>query len=233
MKLRIAIVQVLIAMMAVPALWSQQAALQHSATELKESVAANRAKLMKYQWLQTTQVNIKGKTRKDEENMCRYGPDGKVVKTPVGSPAAPPETPQRGLKGRIVAKKIDEMKDYTERLKSLISHYAPPDPEMIQAAMQAGNGSMNASGDVVTITFLNYYKTGDKVAFTFDAAAKKLSSYDVNTFLDDPKNDIVTLTNQFASLPDGANYLQQTVLDAQGKQIQVTTTNSNYTPVGQ
>jgi hypothetical protein len=41
----------------------------------------------------------------------------------------------------------------------------------------------------------------------------------------------VTLTNQFASLPDGTNYLQQTVLDMAGKQIKITTTNSGYSKV--
>ena len=36
------------------------------------------------------------------------------------------------------------------------------------------------------------------------------------------------MTNQFASLPDGTNYLQQTVLDLQGKQVKITNTNSGY-----
>jgi hypothetical protein len=132
-----------------------------------------------------------------------------------------------------VEKKVGEMKDYTERLKSLISHYAPPDPQMIQAAIQVGKSSLNVSGGVATITFTDYYKPGDKVAFAFDTAEKKLQSYDVNTYLDDPKKDIVLLTNQFASLPDGPNYLQQTILTAQGKQLQMTTTNSDYTRLSQ
>ena len=80
--------------------------------------------------------------------------------------------------------------------------------------------------------FNDYYKTGDSVQFAFDRETKKLVSYDVNTYLDDPKKDIVTLSNNFATLPDGTSYLQQTVLDAKAKQIQVTTTNSNYSTVG-
>ena len=74
---------------------------------------------------------------------------------------------------------------------------------------------------------------GDKVTFGFDPSPKKLVSYDVNTWLDDPQKDIVTLNNQFATLPNGPNYLQQTVLDAQGQQIQMTTANSNYSPITQ
>jgi hypothetical protein len=208
------------------------AAVQQRGAELKQSIAANRAKLMKYQWLQSTQVNVKGETKKEEENMCHYGPDGQVVKTPVGPPPEE-KNPPRGLKGKIVEKKVGEMEDYIQRLKSLISHYTPPDPEKLQAAMQAGNGSMNAAEGIVTLTFTNYYKPGDKVAFGFDTAGKKLRSYDVNTYLDDPVKDTVTLTNQFASLPDGTNHVQQTVLNAKEKQIQVTTTNSDFTPLTQ
>jgi hypothetical protein len=200
-------------------------------TELKESLAANQSKLKAYQWSQTTVVSIKGKTRKDEQAQCRYGPDGKIQKTPVGPPPEQPKQAPGGLKGKIIEKKVGEMKDYMDRLKGLISHYAPPDPQKIQAAKEAGRVNSAVSGGSATITVHDYYKTGDQVAFGFDPGAKKLTSYNVSTYLDDPKKDIVTLTNQFASLPDGTNYLQQTVLKAQGKQIQITTTNSGYSPV--
>ena len=65
----------------------------------------------------------------------------------------------------------------------------------------------------------------------FDTQAKKLRSYDVATYLDDPVKDVITLTAQFASLPDGTNYLQQTVLDMKAKQVQITNTNSGYSKV--
>lgn len=74
----------------------------------------------------------------------------------------------------------------------------------------------------------DYCKAGDQVAFGYNVAAKKLACYNVNTSLDDPKKDVVILTNQFASLPDSTNYLQRTVLKAQEKEIQITTINSGY-----
>jgi len=200
-------------------------------TELKESLAANQSKLKTYQWSQTTMVSIKGKTRKDEQVQCRYGPDGKIQKTPVGPSPEPPKQAPGGLKGKIIQKKAGEMKDYMDRLKGLISHYAPPDPQKIQAAREAGRVNSAISGGAATITVQDYYKTGDQVAFAFDPVTKKPTSYNVETYLDDPKKDIVTLSNQFASLPDGTWYLQQTVLKAQEKQIQITTTNSGYSSV--
>src|SRR5262249_46226068 len=104
MKIRTPIILTTLAM-AASSLWFQEqsaakAALQQKVGELKEAVAANQANLKKYQWLQTTEVSIKGKTRKEEQAQCRYGPDGKVQKTPVGNtPAAEPQAPPRGLKG--------------------------------------------------------------------------------------------------------------------------------------
>jgi hypothetical protein len=233
MKIRIPTMPLILIMLATPATWCQdqsggKAALQQRAAELKQSVAANQAKLRKYQWLQTTQVNIKGEQKKQELAQCRYGPDGKVLKTPVGDSSPQSKAPPRGLKGKLVQKKVEEMQDYMERLKSLISHYAPPDPQMIQTAMQAGKASLNISAGAAALTLSDYYKPGDKVTFTLDTAAKKLQSYNVDTYLDDPQKDIVTMTNQFAALPDGTNYLQKTVLNAQAKQIQITTTNSGH-----
>lgn len=242
MKYRIAAIipSLVLALFATPASWCQAPAsgsnpAQQRVAELRQAIAANRDALKHYQWLQTTQVSIKGETKKDDSYTCRYGPDGQVQKTLLGpGPVQQKPIPTSGIKGRIAQKKVAEMQDYTTRLKSLISHYAPPNPEMIQQAARAGNVSVNGSpGGLASLIFTNFYKSGDKVTFGFDTAAKKLVSYDVNTWLDDPQKDVVTMANKFASLPNGVTYLNQTVLNAEGKQIQVTTTNDNYTLIGQ
>lgn len=212
--------------------WAQEpapdkAAVQQRLGELRAAMAENRAKLKKYQWLQITDTTIKDENKKQEQFQCRYGPDGKVQKTPVGPPPEQ-KAPPGGLRGKMAGKKIAEMKDYTDRLKSLISHYAPPDPERLKAAAQTGRASVSKDGDVASLSVTDYYKTGDKVTFAFDTAAKKLKTYDVNTYLDDPKKDVVTMTNDFDSLPDGTNYLAKTVLDASGKEIKITTVNQGH-----
>ena len=199
-------------------------------TELKESMAANRARLAKYQWTETTTVLFKGQVRKTETSLCHYGPDGKVVKTPTG-PQEPAQQPQqRGgrLRARIVEKKVDEMKDYGERLKALIGEYVPPNRDKIQDAFQAGNVSIAPSSALTSMTINNYYKAGDKMIFSFDPASKKIRQLNVNSYLDDPRTDIVTLAVNFASLPDGTNYAANTDLVAQSKQIEIKTANSNY-----
>jgi len=103
----------------------------------------------------------------------------------------------------------------------------------MEQAFQAGNASLNPNpaAQAVGIVFKNYAQSGDQMTLSFETATRKVSSLKVNTYLDDPK-DVVTLAVKMASLPDGTNYVQQTVLDATAKQLQVTTTNSNYQRIG-
>jgi hypothetical protein len=213
-----------------------KAALQQRVAALKDSLAANRARLEKYQWTETTTILLKGEVKKTEQSLCHYGLDGKVQKTPVGAPAAPPQQQaQRGgrFKARIVEKKVDEMKDYGARLKSLIGEYVPPDRDKIQDAFQAGKANIAPGDGVSSLTLSDYYKPGDKMIFAFDTAAKKIRSLNVNTYLDDPKSDIVTLAVNFASLPDGTNYAASTDLKAESKNMEIKTANSAYQKIGQ
>jgi hypothetical protein len=129
---------------------------------------------------------------------------------------------------------VGEMKDYMERVAALVHQYVPPDPEKIKAAQAAGNVSIQpAPGGVATLSFKNYLKEGDSLALDLDSAAKQIRKVNVHSYLDDPKDDPVTLAVTFASLPDGTNHVQRSVLDATAKQIQVTVTNSDYQKAAQ
>lgn len=205
--------------------------LQQKLAALKQSAAENQQKLHKYEWTETTQLTLKGDAKPPTLSMCQYGPDGKVQKTPMGSPPPPPSGGK--LKQRVIAKKKEEMKDYMGQVKTLLAMYVPPDPQRMQQAFQAGKVSLNATAGsgLAALVFKDYAQPGDQMTISFNTAEKKISSLNVNTYMDEPK-DTVTLAVQFASLPDGTNYVQQSVLNATAKQLQVTTTNSNYQPVG-
>jgi len=208
---------------------------------LKQSLAANQAALKQYTWTETTQIKLKGEVKKTEQKACQYGPDGKVIKTPMGSPSQPEQPQQQAqggkrggrLKEKIVENKVDDMKDYMERVAALVHQYVPPDPEKIQAAQAAGNVDATPSQQVSRITIKNYLKEGDSVELGFDTEAKKIVNYNVNSYLDKPKDDALTLAVTWAPLADGINHVQQTNLHAAAKKIDVSVTNSNYKKVGQ
>jgi len=205
--------------------------LQQKIAAVKQSAAENQQRLHQYQWTETTQLTLKGDAKPPKQSMCKYGPDGTVQKTPIGETPPPPSGGR--MKQRMVQKKTEEMQDYMGQVKALLAKYTPPDPQKMQQAFKSGNASLdpNPSAQNVGVVFKNYAQSGDQMSLSFDTATKKVSALNVNTYLDDPK-DVVTLAVKMASLPDGTNYVRQTVLDATAKHLQVTTTSSNYERIG-
>jgi hypothetical protein len=131
------------------------------------------------------------------------------------------------MKQKVIANKKAEMQDYMGDVKKVLALYVPPDPQKMQQAFQAGKASVNPVGSIVNLIFKDYAQPGDQMTLTFDTAAKKIASLSVNTYMGESK-DTVTLQVQMGSLPDGTNYVEQSVLGATAKQLVVTTTNSNY-----
>ncbi|MGB8771372.1 MAG: hypothetical protein WCC92_17270 [Candidatus Korobacteraceae bacterium] len=208
---------------------AQNSEMQQKLASVQQSIKENQQKLHQYQWTETTQLTLKGDEKPPSQNLCRYGPDGKVQKTPIGPP---PQQPSGGrMKQRMIEKKKAEMEQYMGEVKELLGMYVPPNPQKIEQAKQAGNVSLNPAGGMVNLVFRNYAQPGDQMTLTFDPAAKKVVGLSVNTYMGQEK-DAVTLQVQMASLPDGTNYVQQTVVNATAKQLVVTTTNSNYQKLG-
>jgi hypothetical protein len=216
-----------------------QDASQTGAAALKESLAQNQAKLRTYTWVETTDVSLKGEVKKHEQKQCSYGADGKVQKTPIGGGAPAPKQQAGGggkrggrLKEKVVENKVEDMKEYMEKVAALVQQYVPPDPQKIQAAQSAGNVSTQPSGAALNLSVKDYAKPGDLLAIGFDMTAKQLSTYNVQSFVEKPKEDDVKLAVTFGRLDDGTSYPQQTLLDVTAKKIQVKVVNSGYKKTG-
>src|SRR5271154_4468924 len=210
-------------------LFAQNPEMQQKLAVVKQTVAQNKAKLQQYQWIETSQLTLKGDPKPASQKLCQYGPDGQVQKTPIGAPPPPPSGGR--VKKRVVANKTADITDYMDQVKDLLTMYVPPDPQKMDQAFQAGKASLNPNGGLVNLVFRDYSLPGDQMTLTFDTVALKIISLSVNTYMGDSK-DAVTLQVQMASLPDGTNYTQQTILNASAKQLVVTTTNANYQKLG-
>jgi hypothetical protein len=209
--------------------FAQNPELQQKLAAVKQAAAENKQKLRQYQWIETTQLTLKGDAKPPTKNSCQYGPDGKVQKTMIGPP---PGQPSGGrMKQKVIEKKKAEMKDYMQDVKAILSMYVPPDPQKMQAAFQAGKVSLNPVSGAVNLVFADYAQPGDKMTLTFDPTTKKITGLNISTYMGEEK-DAVTLKVQMGTLPDGTSYEQQTVLNATAKQLVVTTTNSNYQKLG-
>lgn len=210
---------------------------QERAAAIKEQVAKNQASLKQYTWVETTEISLKGEVKKKEQKQCSYGADGKVQKTPIPGTAPAPAPPAQQSGGRrggrakqaIVENKVEDLKDYMEKVAALVHEYVPPAPDKIQAAQAAGSVSALPSGG---IAIANYVKPDDLLSIGFDMAAKKITTYKVNSYVEKPKEDEVTLTVTFGRLADGTSYPQETVLKAAAKNVQVKVTNAGYKKAG-
>lgn len=213
--------------------WAQQESQEKLKTwvaEVKASIAQSQQSLRQYTWVETTEISLKGEVKSMKQNDCRYGPDGTVQKTLTTAPEE--QKKKRGLKGKIVEKKKEELGDYMERSASLVKRYVPPDPSRMQAAMQAGKGSLQLAPEgKVVLAFRDYAKPGDEFVLTFDGPGKRIHGVTVRSYLDGPE-DAVGLTLSFSNLSDGTNYLSESVLDATAKKVQVKTTNFGHQKSG-
>lgn len=195
--------------------------------DIKASAAENQRRLHQYTWTETSEITVNGRTLPPRVSTCRYGPDGKIQKTPVGGASAS-QTHQGGmLRQRIIEKKKAEIKAYMIQVGRVIKLYVPPDPHKLQQAFQEKKASFARAGGLVNLEFRNYALKGDVMTLGFDPGAKKIHALNVHSYVGTPA-DAVALNVDFASLPDGTNHPSRTILDAQGKGIHVVNTNSNY-----
>ncbi len=205
--------------------------LQQKLAAGKQAASANQQALRSYAWLEKVELSLKGEVKSTKVSSCRYGPDGKVLKTPVVEP--PPPQKQRGLRGRVVAKKTGEMKEELESAAALVHQYVPPSPENIQVVMNAGTASLSQAGPgAVALKFPGYAKAGDALTLTFDTTVKTLRRMDVTTWLEKP-SDAVTFQVVMQSLPDGTDYPGAITLAIPSSHIEVRITNSNYQKLAQ
>ena len=200
--------------------------LQQKLAAAKESAARNQQALRSYSWIEKSELLLKGEVKNTKVDACRYGPDGRVQKTPIVEP--PPPEKKRGLKGKIVAKKTGEMKEELESAVALVQQYLPPEPDKMQVVMNAGTASLSQAGPgFAALKFPGYAKAGDAITLTFESAVKTLRQLEVNTWLDKPENP-VTLKVTMQALPDGTSHPSNVVLSIPSSKIEVRITKSNY-----
>jgi hypothetical protein len=210
---------------------AQNPEMQQRITEVKDSMEVNKMLLAQYTWMEQDIISIKGEEKKEELYNVQLGPDGKPQKTPVDpSSVSDDDRKRRGLRGRIIEKKIDEYTEYGNEIKSLVQQYVPPEREMLQQAYQQGNvmiGPMGGAPGEYRLVISNYVKQGDSMTLVMNKAQKALVSLSITTYLSDP-SDAVKVNVQFSGLPGGPNHVATETIDGVSKKLTIVVQNTNY-----
>jgi hypothetical protein len=148
------------------------------------------------------------------------GPDGKMEKTPLDSPDQQSQKKPRGLKGKIAAKKMAEIKSYVERLMNLCGTYIKPSPERLQQAAKEGRAELvqNVGSSVVQLRFKDYNKAGDVLAISVDRQTMSMHALEASTYLDG-EDDPVSLSMEFDALQDGTSYMKLMSIGAAAQKL--------------
>ena len=145
-------VQIAVLLVSSSLVLAQQPSPQEHVVALKASLAASKAILKQYEWVETTVVSLKGEEKSRQMNKCYHGADGKVQKIPLTTP--PPAEKKRGLRGKIAESKKEELTDYMKDAIALVKQYVPPEPLLIQKAKDTGKVTIQPlPGQRVRLTF--------------------------------------------------------------------------------
>ena len=206
--------------------FAQSQQLEEKLMALKQNQAANKQKLAQYTWTETETISLKGEV-KDTKTYTVQMVNGQQQKTETSNQQAQQGGREGRLKEHVVAKKKEEYQEYGQSIGALAKQYTTPNPDALMKAKQAGNISLSPGQGTVALVIKNYVKQGDSVTFTIDPQSKQLQNVRVASYLNDPK-DAVTISAEYAQLPDGTNHVASTLINGESKQLTVNDVNSNY-----
>jgi hypothetical protein len=216
-----------------PAALAQNPQVEEKVMAFKQKQAENKQKLAQYTWQETETISLKGEVKNTKLYQVQMGPTGQQKTEISNQPAQASGGHEGRLKRHVVEKKKEEFQEYGQQIGALAKQYTQPDPDRLMQAKQQGNISLQPTGTgMVNLIIKNYIKPNDSVTLGIDGQTKQLANVHVASYLDDPK-DAVTISAQFAQLPDGTNHVASTLINGVSKELTVNDQNSNYQPLRQ
>jgi hypothetical protein len=198
-------------------------------TQVKQNLNTSMKALAGYTWVETTTIFKGDEAKSQTQNQCKYGPDGKIVKTPIAPAAPSDEKSPRGIRGKVVENKKEEMSGYVKSAVAKVHEYLPPNAEKLQTISASGKMQKQdvEAGKVYKLSFPDYLQAGDALAITIDMAKALMKGINVNTYIDAPADKVV-FTITYAQLADGTEYANETVLDLPKEGLKVVIKNEKH-----
>ena len=200
--------------------------LAREVTGVREDLVRSHNELLKYIWIEQTEVLVGGKLKSSRSLRCGYDNQSNIIRTPLGPEQQKPTSRQTSNRPSVRSK--GEMQDYIERAISRIREYAPPNPAVIDHLLTSGQASLGrSSGNTAEVLMTHYFQDGDSLVFTYEPASKRLLRVVVSSSLSGRK-DPVTLDAVYELLPGNVNHLATATLKAPSKKVQVNVKNVDY-----
>ena len=209
--------------------------MQQAIQRMQLANANNRKKLHSYQWIETTTATIHDKQRLPRQSICRYAPDGSIVKTPLGQSSGRQGSggPLHGglIRGLIAKEEKEKAEKDVKQVHELVKLYMPLNRSKFAAALQGDGVHLeHSSTEEDTVILRDYAKPGDEVKITLNHTTGRILGVSVKSWFDKPK-DVMTGEVHFSTFGDDISYPAMTTFTAPSKHLLISTVNSDYSKV--
>ncbi len=186
------------------------------AKQVSESRAANQKLMMTYSWTKRTELIMKGETKVLKTEMVHFAPGGKLVTSPVGEEKKGRK--KRGIRGRIVKKKQEGMRDWLGELTKLLAEYRLPTTGKLLDYISAAEIDRNSRDKHIKVKGTDVIKPGDSLVYVLDKNTRELLHVRIDTRLGE---DPVVVNTIYRELDSGLAYPSDQTIEVPGKKIKM------------
>jgi len=196
--------------------------LQSVSEKIVQARASNLQALRDYSWNQRTEVVKDGEVMSTKLELVRYDSNGQEQRSTLTEKK--PEQKKR-IAGRVQKKKMAEMQQWGEGIKSFLMQYSLPDIDSLNNFL--GKASIKSSqipGQIV-LNANNVIQPGDRMSMQVRQQDKKIEETEVFT---NHEGDAVYLDITHGQLPESIVYTKELTLTISTKELQLKVENFNY-----
>ena len=207
---------------------TRQDFIQKKLAAVEQFASANQAALRKYTWTETVRFLLKDELRSTWEFSCRYGADGKIVRTAKGPP--PPGTTAGPFAPKPGKESKEELEATVAKVRVVVALYVPPETQKLQKAFQAGRVRTEKpiQGEAL-LRIADYARPGDSLLLDFRTDLRKLVRLQAASYLDDASpSQAVAIDVRYATLPDGTNHPENVEVSEAKEGIRVMIESYDY-----
>lgn len=208
-------------------LWVPSFLSAQGGPEIGRRMAQNIEALKKYSWKVRTEVKMDGETKSVSLVLLRFDIDGKIQKTPLSAPPQPKKA--RGIKGRKMKQKQEEMQELIQGLSQTTMAYLHPYPQQVEDFLQKANvweGKSGATGGSTRIEGNGFIKPKDSVNYYLHSETKSPLKMEAKT---DFGGKPMQITADYRDLPNGPTYVAKVIVTYPEAKMQLIIENFDYT----
>ncbi len=175
-----------------------------------------------YSWNQRTEIAKEGEVIITRLELVRYDSNGDEQRSILNQ-----KTPERKkrIAGRIQKKKMKEMNEWGDNIKSLLMQYTLPDLSGLISFLDKASIKSTEEPGQIMLTSNNVIQSGDRMTIYINKNDKSIQKTEVFTR---HEADSVHLEILHGHLPAGLNYIKEMNLDISTREIRLKVENFNY-----